>query len=238
MVILALDLAVIAIVVFCGWRGYKNGLIRGVFGVVSIIVSLFIASVAATAYSEDLNEMLSPFVGGIVDAAIVEIIEKGAGASADADADGAEYEPETFSTAYEALRHIGLPEAAADRVADMVAKDNEGEGLSAGLLSYAVANRLSSVLAFVAVFGVAFTLVAIIFTVAGNLVGFVFSLPGLELVDIISGTLFGLAKGLIIVFAIAAVVRYAGVLAPETFEGTKILKYIVNTNPIANSIGI
>jgi len=234
MIILALDIAVIAIVVFCGWRGYRNGLIRGVFGIVSIVVSLFIASVAATAYSGDLEEMLNPFIGGIIDSAIVDIFEK----DSEIDADGLKDETKTFSTAYEALRRIGLPEAAADRVAEMVAKDNDQEELSAGLLSNAIADRLSSVLSFVAVFGIAFALVAIIFTVIGNLVGFVFSLPGLELLDIISGTLFGLAKGLIIVFAIAAVVRYAGVLAPETFEGTKILKYIVNTNPIANSMGI
>ena len=234
MVILALDLAVIAIVVFCGWRGYKNGLIRGVFGVVSLVVSLFIAGVAATAYSEEVEDMLNPFVGGLVDSAIIEIFEM----DADIDSNGSDDETESYTTSYKALRRIGLPEAAAARVADMVAKDTGEDVLSAGALSNILAEKLSSVLAFVAVFGVAFALLAIIFAVVGNLVGFIFSLPGLKLVDIICGTVLGLAKGLIIVFAIASVVRYVGVLAPETLAGTKILEYIVNTNPIAESIGI
>ena len=234
MIILALDLAVIAIVVFCGWRGYKNGLIRGVFGIVSLAVSLFLAGVAATAYSEELEEMLSPFIGGFIDSAIVDIADK----NIDIDISGYEKESEVFITAYKALRHFGLPESGAARVADMVTKDSKDGELNTGVLSNSVANRLSSILAFVAVFGIAFALLAIIFTVIGNLIGFVFSLPGLELVDIISGVLFGLAKGLIIVFALAAVVRYAGILAPETLEGTKILIYIVNTNPIADIIGI
>ena len=234
MIILALDLAVIAIVVFCGWRGYKNGLIRGVFGIVSLVVSLFIAGVAATAYSGELEDMLSPFIGGIVDSAIIDIVEK----NVKIDVAGFEDKSETFQTSYKALRRIGLPETAAARVADMVTKDNEEGRLNIGALSNTVADKLSSVLAFVAVFGVAFALLAIIFAVIGNLVGFVFSLPGLELVDIISGALFGLAKGLIIVFTLAAIVRYAGVLAPEVLDSTKIMKHIVNTNPIAEIIGI
>ena len=234
MIILALDLAVIAIVLFCGWRGYKNGLIRGVFGIVSLVVSLFIAGVAATAYSEELKDVLSPFIGGLVDSAIIDILEK----NVKIDVGDFENESETFITTYKALRRIGLPEAAAARVADMVKKDNDKEGLNTSALSNTVADKLSSVLSFVTVFGIAFALLAIIFTVIGNLVGFVFSLPGLELVDIISGTLFGLAKGLIIVFTLAAIVRYAGVLAPEVLDGTKIMKNIVNTNPIAEIIGI
>jgi len=234
MVILALDFAVIAIVLFCGWRGYKNGLIRGVFGAVSLIVSLFIASVAATAYSEEFTEVLNPFVSGLVDSAIVKVIEQGVTDQPDDYKDISD----SFKTAYTALRRIGLPEAAAIRVADLATKDIEEDGLPTGLLSNSIGDRLSSVLAFVAVFGIAFILLAIVFTVVGNLVGFVFSLPGLRLLDMISGVVFGLIKGLIIVFALAAVIRYVGILAPETLDGTSVLKHIVNNNPIANRIGV
>ena len=239
MVVLALDLAIIAIIAFCGWRGYKNGLIRGVFGIVSLVVSLFIASIAANAYSEEFTDMLDPFVGGIVDSMLGEI--------ADADSDS-ESEPQdnittydnrsdSFTTAFTALRRIGLPESPAARVAELAIKDEEGEKPT-GPLSELIAGKLSSALAFVAVFGIAFVLLAIIFAVIGNLVGFVFSLPGLKILDIASGVVFGLVKGFLIVFALTTVVRYMGVLAPETIEGTAILKYLVNNNPIADRIGI
>ena len=272
MVILALDLGVIAIVVFCGWRGYRNGLIRGVFGVVSLIVSLFVASVAANAYSGEFTDMLNPFIGGVVESTLADLAASGSGSGSESAAasesaagssarpelgsgpgsaaasesvtvhevDTAEFEnkPEAFKTAYSALRRIGLPESSAARVADMVINDDNNSGAPTVTLSDLITDKLSSALAFVAVFGIAFILLAIIFTVIGNLVGFVFSLPGLRIIDIATGVIFGLAKGLLIVFALAAIVRYLGLLAPDTLEGTSVLKYIVNNNPIAGTIGI
>jgi len=235
--VLAVDFAVIATVAFCAWRGYKNGLIRGVFGVVALVVSLFVANIAATAYSEEFTGMLKPFAGGIVDTALNEMAE-----------DGVEYRPrehghvgrsDEFGEAYMALRSIGLPEPAAVRIAEMTSEEmaSEDEEFS-GHVSDLIADKLSSAMAYVAVFAVAFILLAIIFAVIGNLVGFVFSLPGLKLVDIIAGVIFGLAKGLIIVYTLAAIIRYYGLLALSILEETSILNYIVNNNPIADMLGI
>jgi len=228
---LAIDLAVVAIIAFCVWRGYKNGLIRGAFGVVALVVSLFIANITAMAYSEEFTDMLTPFVGGIIDKALVDVTEDGV------EFDLTEYEEESeiFLTAYTALRKMGLPDAAAARVAFLAAEEEVPSG---SFLSDLISEKLSSVLAFVAVFGIAFALLAIIFAVIGNLIGFIFSLPGLRLVDIIAGVLFGAAKGLLIAYTLAVIARYAGVFASETLDGTSVLKYIVNNNPIADMLGI
>ena len=231
MLVLAIDLAIIAIVVFCGWRGYRNGLIRGAFGLVALVVSLFVANIVATAYSEEFTGMLKPFIGGVVETTLTSMHE-----------DGVEYIPEEhdhenltddFGTAYTVLRQIGLPEAAAVRVAELAVENN-----FSGYIADFIAEKLSSVLAYVAVFGIAFLLLAIAFTVVGNLIGFVFSLPGLRIIDAIVGVILGLAKGLIIVYAIATVVRYFGLLASSTVESTSVLYYIVNNNPIANMLGL
>ena len=231
MIVLAIDLAIVAIVLFCGWRGYRNGLIRGAFGVVALVVSLFVANIAATAYSEEFTAMLRPFIGGIVETTLATMSEE-----------GIEYIPEEhehenltdeFGTAYTVLRQIGLPEAAAVRVAELAVENNYN-----GYLADFIAAKLSSVLAFVAVFGIAFLLLAIVFTVVGNLIGFVFSLPGLRIVDAVAGVIFGLAKGFIIIYAIATIVRYFGLLASSTVEETSILHHIVNNNPIADMLGL
>jgi len=226
---LLIDLAIIGIVVFCAWRGYRNGLIRGVFGVVTLVASLFFASIAATAYSDEFTGMLTPFVGGIVDTALSEMA-----------AENAEYEfvehenkSEDFKAAFTALRRIGLPVPAAVRIAEMAV-----ELESDGSLADKIADRLSSILAYVALFGIAFVLVAIVFAVIGNLIGFVFSLPGLRILDAITGVVFGFAKGLLIVLALATVVRYYGLLALETLEETSILNYLVSNNIIADMLGI
>jgi len=226
---LLIDLTIIGIIAFCAWRGYRNGLIRGVFGVVTLVASLFLANIAANAYSEEFTGMLQPFVGGVVETAISDVLD-----------DDIEYEliehendSEDFRTAFNALRHIGLPVPAAIRVAEQAAEDE-----TEGFLADRVAGKLSSILAYVAVFGVAFVLVAIIFAVIGNLIGFVFSLPGLKLLDIIAGVAFGFVKGLLIVLVLAAVMRYLGLLALDILEGTTLLNYLVNNNMIADMLGI
>jgi len=227
-----IDVFILGTVVFCAWRGYKNGLIRGVFGVVALIVSLLIANIAAQAYADEAKGMLMPFVDGIVDKTLTDMIEE-----------GVEYQPLEhahevedidFGTAYTALRRIGLPESSAFRIAEMAMEDEETEGTPSDL----IADKLSTTLSFVAVFGIAFLLIAIVFAVIGNLVGVVFSLPGLKLVDIISGSVLGLLKGIIIVYTVAVIVRYFGLLALSTLEKTFLLKYLVNSNPIANMLGV
>ena len=230
MIILAIDIAVIAIIAFCCWRGYKSGLIRGAFGVAALLVSLLIANAAAKAYSQEFTGMLDPFVGGIVEKALGEITEE------NITFETPERQEETgdFKTVYTVLRQLGLPDVSAVNVAEQTIKDDDTSTYLPDLIS----GKLSSVLAYVAVFAIAFILLAIIFTVIGNLVGLVFSLPGLAIVDSITGAVLGLVKGLIIVFTLSALVRYLGIIAPSLLDETKVLGYLVVNNPIAAIIGV
>jgi len=227
---LFIDLVIIGIVVYCAWRGYRNGLVRGAFGVVALVVSLLVANIAATAYSDEFEGILIPFVGGIVDTALADM----SGDAFDYDEIEHENDTEQFRDAYNALREIGLPIPAAVRIAEIAAESDETERS----LSDMISSRLSSSLAFMAVFAVAFALAAIIFAVIGNLIGFVFALPGLKLVDSIVGVVFGVVKGMIVVLAIGAIVRYFGLLAIDILEETSVLNHFVNNNIIAEILGI
>jgi len=229
-----LDVAVIGTVAFCAWRGYKNGLIRGVFGIVSLIASLLVANLAAEAYSGEAKGVLVPFVSGMLETTMTDISDEGI--EYQPIAHDHEIEDADFGSAYLALRHIGFPEAAAVRIAELSIETEDEE--VKGYFSDVIADRLSSTLSYVAVFGIAFLLIAIVFAVIGNLVGFVFALPGLRLVDIISGSVFGLFKGIIIVYTISVILRYYGLLILPTLERTTVLIYLINNNPIANLLGI
>ena len=234
MTTLIIDLAVIGVVVFCGWRGFKSGLIRGVFGVVSLIAALLVANIAAQAYSGETKAMLIPFVSGIVDSTMTEMSEHGIEYQAlahDHDIDDAD-----FGAAYTALRELGLPEAAAVRIAERSIDLEENE--QGRFFPDIIADRLSSAFSYVAVFGIAFLLLAIVFAVIGNLVGFVFALPGLKYLDMIAGSALGLLKGLILVYTVAVIARYFGLLMLSTIEETTIFRYIINNNPIANMLGV
>jgi len=229
-----IDCAVIGVVIFCGWRGFKNGLIRGVFGIVSLIVSLFIANFAAQAYANEAKEMLMPFVSGMIESTITEMAEDGI--EYQALAHDHEQDHADFGVAYTALRQLGMSEAASVRLAEQSLEIEANE--EGSYFVDIIAARLTRALSFVAVFGIAFLLIAIIFAVIGNLVGLVFALPGLKLIDMITGSVFGLAKGVLIVFTIAVIIRYFGLFIFSVIEGTTVLKYVVNHNPIANLLGI
>jgi len=226
-----IDIAIIGIVAYCAWRGFRNGLIRGAFGIVALVVSLIVANVAAEAFSDDFEGILVPFVGGVVDTALNEVELDNIDFDALEDHEDDSYE---FLSAFAALREIGLPVPAAIRIAERAVADDESDDTPA----YIIAAELSSTLAYIAVFAVAFVLVAIVFAVVGNLIGFVFSLPGLRLLDGILGTAFGLIKGLIVVLALALFARYFGLLAIEIIEETTVLNHLINNNAIADMLGL
>jgi len=234
MTTLIIDLSIIGAVVFCGWRGFKGGLIRGVFGVVSLILALLVANIAAQAYYGETKGMLMPFVSGILDSTMTEVAEQGL--EYQTIAHDHDIDDEDFGVAYTALRHLGLPEAAAVRIAEQSIELKEEE--DGRYFSDIIADRLSSAFSYVAVFGIAFLLIAIVFAVIGNLVGFIFALPGLKYLDMIAGSALGLIKGLIIVYTVAVIARYFGLLILSTIEGTSIFRHIINNNPIANMLGI
>ena len=282
-----IDTGILGIVAFCAWRGYRNGLIRGAFGIVTLIISLFLANTIATAYKDEFSGVLTPFVGGVIESALSDltaesIIEElddedpdnidlssfgfgGFGgfnlgdidlSSIDLsgvdlsnidlhelglddidlksiDIDDLENESRDFLATFFALRHIGMPEASAVRIAQGTAED-ETERFIADV----VADNLSSRLTYIALFGISFLLLAIIFAIIGNLIGFIFTLPGLKLLDIIAGIAFGLIKGILIILTLTVVIRYFGLLAYEAVEATSILKYLINNNLIANILGV
>lgn len=239
----AIDIVLVIIVAFSAWRGFRNSFIRGIFGVLAIIIAIYGANLIAKTYSGEFTGMLEPFVSGIVDKSIAGVIGKDSEDSISEDTgemrDTSDTETESlsdiFTISYKALRKIGLMEEASRKMAENV----QGEIDSAGQqMSNNLTQKLCSTLAYIAVFGISFILIAIIFAVFGNVVNLAFSLPGIEMVDKIAGLVMGLLRGLLIILAIGVIMRYLGLLSAVTIEKTVLLKYIINNNPIANILGI
>jgi hypothetical protein len=83
-----------------------------------------------------------------------------------------------------------------------------------------------------------FFLVIIAFAIISRLLNFAFKLPGLRLLNSLGGAAFGLIFGVAIVFAGAWIIHYMGMLIPEeTVEKTVLLKFFMNTNPLAFIFG-
>lgn len=233
---IAIDVAIILVVAFAAWRGFKNGLIRGVFGVLAIIIAIYGANLVAKTYSSEFTGMLEPFVSGVVDKAVANVTKNDAEEPTTQVVElTAEEKTNVFSVSFAALRDIGVAKEAAKLVAEKVGDELSVVGQQ---MSTKLTEKLCSALSYIAVFGLAFIIIAIIFAVVGNIINLAFSIPGIDKLDKLAGMVFGVFKGLLIVYALAVVVRYIGLSSSEAIEKTVLLQYILNVNPLANILGI
>ncbi|MDR0916443.1 MAG: CvpA family protein [Oscillospiraceae bacterium] len=231
-----IDIVLVAAIGFAAYRGVKNGLIRGAISLASLVICLVLANAAAGAFSADFQEMLTPFVGGLVQSKYTEVTGMTPGRT-DGDYTSPSFDDpdRTHIISDETLRRLGVFEPVARKITETVEREVADFG---AVVTDVMTEKISSALARIAVFAVAFALLAIACVVVGNLVNLVFSLPGLKLVDSVLGGVLGALKGVFLVLIVALVLRNLGILTAGTIEKTGLLEYFVLHNPIANILGL
>ncbi len=223
----------IAIPVFCAWRGYKNGIIRGACGILAVILALFCGNIIANMYSTDFDGMLSPFVNGMVDGAENTVLTNDDEAVVQLSDDEKD---DVYSVSYAIYRQLGVVDNAAQKMAEEITAEHTNVDQS---MCDTIGANLSARFSYILVFCVAFAMVAIIFAVIGNLINISFQIPILGIAEPILGIILGAVKGLIIMYAIAMFLRYFGIIIPdEALEGSKFIFKLVNENPVADKFGI
>lgn len=230
---IVIDFALVAVVLFCAWRGWRSGLIRGVCGVLALILSLYGANLLASTFSHEFTGALHPFVSGIVDSAVTSVLTPDEEDENEPIAE--DKKSDVFTVAFTSLRRIGLAESAATQMSGEIVDETDAVGRD---MTTRLVDKLCSALAYVAVFLLAFLLLSIVFALIGNLLNFVFAIPGIELIDSLLGMVLGVAKGAIILLAVATALRYIGVIPAEMVEDTVILEFIINRNPVARILGV
>ncbi|MDR2615837.1 MAG: CvpA family protein [Oscillospiraceae bacterium] len=242
MIGVVIDLVIIAFAALCAYRGYRAGIVRGIAGFLALILSLVLANAAAEAFSGEFTGVLRPFVGGLVDGKLQSILsprEEGEDGEENTQAPLPDEDEYDISTARGltllTLRKLGFLKSAAENITDSIKTETAEAGYALGSM---ITDKLCRALARVAVFAAAFILLSIAFAVVGNLLNFVFSLPGLRLFDKLAGLAAGLLRGALIILFAAAVLRYFGIITPGAVEETRLLRYIVDHNIIADALGI
>ena len=226
-----IDLVLLGIIALCAWTGYRKGFILGITGIVALVIAFFGANLVAETYASEFNTMLEPFISGIVDESVDE-----AQAEQNISATDAVSQEEVYSVSYESLRKIGIIKTAASNLAEELSESVSSVGQT---LKSALVDQLCQTAGYVLLLFISFVLIVIIFTVIGNVINLAFKLPGLELINDILGTAFGLVKGLVFAFAIAWLLRFTGLLiSEETVEKTIVLEWLMEHNPITNIFGL
>ncbi|MBR2831581.1 MAG: CvpA family protein [Oscillospiraceae bacterium] len=253
---IAIDVVLLAIVVYCGWRGYRNGIIRGICGLLAIVIALYGANLVASVYSSEFNGMLNPFMSGIVDSAVSTVINGGKEEEQSdrrviLDEEDEEEEEkhkrsvmiltdeekeDVYSVCFASLRYLGLSEDAADMLAKNTADETSQVGQQ---MNVDLTNKICVHMAYVITFLICFILLAILFAVVGNIIDLTFAIPGIEKVEPYIGIVIGLARGVLLILVIAVFFRYAGLAFHEdTFEKTRLLKRLMESGLIAERLGL
>ena len=68
-----IDIVLLLILIGCAWKGYRNGLIPGIFMLLALFASLYGAKLVAETYSEEFTSTLEPFASGMTDRAMREL---------------------------------------------------------------------------------------------------------------------------------------------------------------------
>ncbi len=239
---LILDLILIAAVVYCGWRGFRTGLINGICGILAVVIAIYGANLLATAYSSEFTGILEPFATGIVESVQEELVSY-AGSNDSSESEDVPVVPLTAEelkdptkVSYSIFRELGFIEAVSEEMAWDIPQSSAE---TAGGLVDALTALLCQRVCFVVIFLIGFLLIGIIFAVLGNVLDLSFGIPGHENFNHISGSLLGVVQGVLLVLVITCICRYLGIiLSDELLSRTWLVEKLVTTNKIASILGI
>lgn len=224
-------------VVLCAWRGFKDGIIRSLCGIVAVFIALYFGGIVAKMYNNEFIGMLDPFVSGITEATVNKVT------SSDSKKDtkiivklSDKEKTSVYSVCYASSRQLGFCEDAAKMMAEEM--DKECIAVNNNMIEK-FAEKLSIKFSYVALYALSFAIIAIALTVVINVINVSFKIPKLGVIEPILGTLLGIFRGILLMYAIAMFLRYLGIIVPnEIIAESKWVYKVVNENKLAPKRGL
>ncbi len=240
-----INIVLIAILVICGWQGYKKGIIMGIIEVLVIILSLYGAQLLSDTYSYEVIPVLKPFVSGYMETQV----ENTAYAAM-----GYELDPQTgrfdvsVSLADLLAENPGMEEQIARQSFQALGLyDSMAQTLTDRTMAYAQENNASLTSSIVTIacqtvtwyagFLLAFIILFAVFTIIVNLPNLSFKIPYVGIVNDIGGAAIGVFAGLLFCSIAVWACQFAGLLLTEqTLRGTGLAAFLMDQNLLANYI--
>lgn len=238
---LVLDIALAGIVAIFAWRGFRSGIINGVCWILAIIIAIYGANLVATAYRDDVSEVVEPFAISVVENAMNGGDDAGSGGEgADGDTDSVidpgltveeREELDVYTVSMAVMGKLGFAEPAAESIARGTA--DLYDRVSNDMTEY-LTGRICDRASFILIYAIAFIVIVSLFTVVANVVDLSFGIPGHENLNHITGAALGVIRGLLILLVIGCFCRYVGILIkPAVTDKTVFYKMIVESNRLA-----
>ena len=235
-----LSLIFLIILVFCGWSGYKKGLIMGIFSVLAFVISVYGANLLATTYSGEVVDALRPFASGFVEVNIVDKkVRPAMGLDAmtlstsDFFAQNPGREKEFCTLTY---KNMGIFDATSEQMAEEAVACSREKDLD---LPDAVVDVLCERISFVAAFLLAFIMVYILVTVLLNIPNISFKIPNFDVFNDIGGAAMGVLQGICILLVVGWALKFTGLLIPQdTLSETFLVPWFMDQSLLVSYLGI
>lgn len=242
----AIDLVLLAILLLCGWNGYRKGFITSIGGVLGIVVSLYAACLLSGTFSYEVVPVVRPFASGYVERVISGDVTEQLGLiygeetpAADRYSinDALSQDPEA-ARRFAALtfKSVGIYDTTAEKMADEAV---DYAGLHAVDTKTAIVEVLCNRAVYVAGVILCFFIILIVLTVLGNIPNLSFRLPNMEEVDEVGGAIVGVLKGILFCILVAWALKFMGiVIGKETLASTILGRFFIKIGFISLLIGI
>lgn len=228
----------IAFLVYMAARGWHNGIVHSLVGILVFVAAIMVANTVANKYSPQFTRALEPMLTGIINDASQKAIGQKARTTRDENGQKVElpievpkeYDGTVKSACLLSFKEIGFDTELQNRFADEISK-NCTEVNSA--MRDQITSRTAAVVSYVLVF----TLVCVLLLVAGaaimNLFNLIIHFPGYELVSQIMGAGVSLLLGFLVLYALCWLLRFCGAVVPERFmSDSSVLAFFFRDNPL------
>lgn len=233
-----LGLIFLVVLVYCGWAGYKKGLIMGIFSILAFVISVYGADLLASTYSAEVVDALRPFASGFVEVNIVDQKVRPAMGASDLSlndyfAQSPGRETEFCTMIYE---EIGIFDATSEQMAEEAVAYARENGMD---ITDAAVEVLCLRIAYAVAFVLAFLMVLIVLTVLINLPNISFKIPNFDMVNDIGGAVLGFVQGICLLLVFGWALKFTGLIIPqETLSETFLVSWFMDQSILVHYLGI
>lgn len=235
-----LTLLFLGIILFCGWTGYKKGLIMGVGSLLVFIASVYFANLLSTTFSGEVIDAMRPFASGYIETEIVDKVVRPALGIDSTNLSVTDFLAQNPGKEEQFCRlifeNIGIYENTADQMAGEAVLYAQQYGMG---IEDAAVEVLCYRVAYAAGFILTFLMIIIILTVIGNIPNLSFKIPGFDMLNDLSGAVLGIAQGFCICLVIAWGLKFTGILiSQEVLADTGLVSWFMSRSILVNVLGV
>ncbi len=233
-----ISILAIFFLVYMAVKGWHNGIVHSLAGIIVFVAAVIIANKAAAAYSPQFTKAIEPMITGIVDDASLKAIGEKARTEKDENGETVElpievpreYDGTVRSACVLSFKEMGFDSQLSERFAGEIARTNTEVDAQ---MREQITVKTAAVISYALVFLV---LCAVILIAAGammNLFNLIIHFPEFDIVSRIGGAAVSVMIGFLALYGVCWILRFCGAFLPESiFKDSSVLAFFFKDNPL------